>query len=277
MRTTHASPEPTDGRLWVSTSADGPLLHIQGLTKDFRGLRALDSYHLELNAGEVLGVIGPNGAGKTTLFNLITGMLRPTSGRVVWQNRDITHLNPDVIARTFQNIRLFTSMSVLDNVKSALQLHRPVDVASVLVSAPHFLRSEAKLHSDALEILEVFGLERYQASPARNLSYGDQRRLEMARALATQPQLLLLDEPTVGMNPSESRELLSLIRSLHQQYRLTIVLVAHDMQLVMGLCQRLQVLTNGMTIAEGEPSQVRSHPRVIEAYLGRVHTNAEVA
>jgi branched-chain amino acid transport system ATP-binding protein len=258
------------------------LVQIRGLTKDFRGLRALDSYHLDLCAGEILGVIGPNGAGKTTLFNLITGMLRPTAGQIVWQNRDITRLSPDAIARlgiarTFQNIRLFASMSVLDNVKTGLQLHRSVDVPSVLTSAPHFLRSESALHTEAMQILEFFGLERHRTYAAGNLSYGDQRRLEMARALATQPRLLLLDEPTVGMNPRESTELLGLIRLLHERYQLTIVLVAHDMQLVMRLCRRLQVLNNGRLIAEGEPSRVRSHPQVIEAYLGRVHTNADAA
>ncbi len=266
----------------ASGSGNSALLQIRGLTKDFRGLRALDSYPMDLCAGEILGVIGPNGAGKTTLFNLITGMLRPTAGQIVWQNRDITRLSPDAIARlgiarTFQNIRLFASMSALDNVKTGLQLHRAADVPSVLMSAPHFLRSESALHAEAKQILEFFGLERYQTFAAGNLSYGDQRRLEMARALATQPRLLLLDEPTVGMNPRESHELLGLIRVLHDQYKLTIVLVAHDMQLVMRLCHRLQVLNNGRLIAEGEPGRVRSHPEVIEAYLGRVHTNAEAA
>jgi branched-chain amino acid transport system ATP-binding protein len=255
------------------------LLQIEGLTKDFRGLRAIDSHSLRIEPGQVLGVIGPNGAGKTTLFNLITGLVTPTAGSIRFQGREITRMRPDAIARlgigrTFQNIRLFGAMSVLDNVRAAAQLHAPRNPVSVLLSAPPFLRRERELADSARELLGIFGLERYEERPAAGLPYGDQRRLEIARALAIRPRLLLLDEPTVGMNPSESQELLELIQRVRELYRLTIMLVAHDLRLVMGLCGSIQVLTTGRLIAEGSPAEIRSHPRVIEAYLGRERANA---
>ena len=250
-----------------------PLLKIEGLAKDFRGLRALDDINLQVSEEEILGVIGPNGAGKTTLFNLITGLLPPTRGKICFLEREITHLGADKIthagiARTFQNIRLFFPISVLENVRVAQQLHIRTNPLSVFMSSKNFRHSEKELEAKSLELLQSFGLERYSDVPAGNLSYGDQRRLEIARALATSPRLLLLDEPTVGMNPSESQELLELILKLHELHHLTIILVAHDMRLVMGLCQRIQVINHGKTIAVGEPAEVRSMPKVIEAYLG---------
>ncbi len=255
------------------------LLEITGLTKDFRGLRAIDDHSLRVGAEQILGVIGPNGAGKTTLFNLITGLLLPTRGTIRFLGQDIVRLRPDAIARlgiarTFQNIRLFGAMTALDNVRVAQQLHAPCNPFSVLTSAPPFVRRERELAESSRELLRIFGLERYEDRPAGSLPYGDQRRLEIARALAMRPRLLLLDEPTVGMNPRESQDLLELIIRVREMYRLSIMLVAHDLRLVMGLCHTIQVLTNGRLIAEGPPALIRSHPGVIEAYLGRARAGA---
>jgi len=250
-----------------------PILRIQGLTKDFRGIHALSRVDLNLKCYEILGVIGPNGAGKTTLLNLITGLTQPTQGRILFLEREITRAAPEVVARlgigrTFQNIRLFGAMSVLNNVVVAQQMHTRSNPVAVLLSLPGFLQQEKQLQEKAMALLASFGLDRFRDLPAASLPYGSQRRLEIARALALEPRLLLLDEPTVGMNPSESQELLELILQLHKQYQLSIILVAHDMRLVMGLCQRIQVLNQGETIAVGNPDEVRSMPIVIEAYLG---------
>jgi branched-chain amino acid transport system ATP-binding protein len=255
------------------TKTSRPLLKIEGLTKDFRGLRALDDINLHVNEDEILGVIGPNGAGKTTLFNLITGLLPPSRGKIYFLEREITNLGADIvthagIARTFQNIRLFCSLSVLENVRVAQQLHIQTKPLSVFLSSPDFRRSEKELEAKSLDLLRFFGLERYRDLPAGNLPYGDQRRLEIARALATSPRLLLLDEPTVGMNPTESQVLLELILKLHELHHLMIILIAHDMHLVMGLCHRIQVINEGKTLAIGEPAEVRILPQVIKAYLG---------
>jgi branched-chain amino acid transport system ATP-binding protein len=250
-----------------------PILRIRELKKDFRGLHALSKLDLDLGTYEILGVIGPNGAGKTTLLNLITGLIQPTHGSIAFLERDITRTEPEVVARlgigrTFQNIRLFGAMSVLNNVCVAQQMRAHCNPVSVLFSSPGFLRQERQLKERSMALLESFGLDRYRDLPAASLPYGSQRRLEIVRALAVEPRLLLLDEPTVGMNPSESQALLELILQLHEQYRLSIVLVAHDMRLVMGLCQRIQVLNQGETIAVGKPDEVRAMPQVIEAYLG---------
>ncbi|MGB9640263.1 MAG: ABC transporter ATP-binding protein [Anaerolineales bacterium] len=251
-----------------------PILRINGLTKDFRGLRALSKVDLFVAEQEILGVIGPNGAGKTTLFNLITGLIHPTEGKIFFLNHDITNQEPDYITklgvgRTFQNIRLFNAMTVLDNVRVAMQLHSLINPFEVFISSPTFVAKENELENKALNLLTSFGLEKFRSHEASSLPYAHQRRLEIARALALQPKLLLLDEPTAGMNPSESQDLLQLILHLHEEYHLTIILIAHDMRFVMNLCQRVQVLNQGETIAVGLPDEVRSMPQVIEAYLGR--------
>ena len=256
------------------------LLEIDGLTKTFKGLHAVEGYRLRLRAGEILGIIGPNGAGKSTVFNLLTGHLRPTGGTIRFRGQDITRQPPERIARlgigrTFQNIRLFPGMTVLENVVCARQLNDRSSLAATLLSWPTIGRTEQRLVKLAREELGLFGLEERASAPATSLPYGDQRRLEIVRALALKPVLLLLDEPTAGMNSQESLRVLELIRRIREQYRLTIILVEHNMPLVMRLCERLQVLNYGQIIAEGTPEQVRADPRVVESYLGQVSEDAE--
>jgi branched-chain amino acid transport system ATP-binding protein len=250
------------------------LLEVRGLSKAFRGLHALDGYELSLKPLTIQGVIGPNGAGKTTLFHVLSGFLRPTAGSVRFAGEDITgapawKVSRLGIGRTFQNIRLFDDLSVLDNVRVSMQRRWPVSLVATLVSAPSFRRREAELEDEAVRLLELFGLAGRRNLPARNLPYGDQRRLEIARAVAARPQLLLLDEPNAGMNPIETQDLLRLIRRLRDEFRITVILVAHDIPLVMGLCDRIQVLNYGRLIAEGDPASVRANPDVVAAYLGQ--------
>ena len=252
---------------------DGVLLRAIDVSRYFRGLLALKNYQLELRRGEILGVIGPNGAGKTTVFNIITGFVRPSTGRVELLGRDITHLRPDQvarrgIARTFQTIRLFGKLSVLDNVKIAAQLHGRAGFWETLASSPAFYHKEAELERRAMQHLEELGLGNLHAVPAAALSYGNQRKVEIARALALKPCVVLLDEPAAGMNANETTELLGFIRQIHSRYALSTIVVEHDMSLIMRLCDRIQVLNYGQTICEGAPEQVRSNPAVIEAYLG---------
>jgi branched-chain amino acid transport system ATP-binding protein len=255
------------------TEADA-LLDVRGLSKSFRGLKALVDYELRLPARTIHGVIGPNGAGKTTLFHVLSGFLRPTSGTIHFDGTDITGRPAYAvarlgIARTFQNIRLFGDLPVVDNVKAGLQAHAPRSLVGTLLSTPGFRRQEQALDDRARELLTLFGLDPQRGRLARHLPYGDQRRLEIARAVATDPRILLLDEPNAGMNPVETQELLELIRKIRDERGITIVLVAHDIPLVMNLCERIQVLNYGRTIAEGDPAAVRNHPEVIAAYLGQ--------
>ncbi len=263
-----------EARLTDSPLETTPLLEARSLSKSFRGLHALVDYDLRLEPLTIHGVIGPNGAGKTTLFHLLSGFMQPTSGSISFEGRDITGTRAFNVARlgvgrTFQNIRLFGELSVLDNVKVALQRRSKPSTLGVLLSSPSFRRAERELDDRALELLEMFGLAGQRDRTARNLPYGDQRRLEIARAVGIQPKVLLLDEPNAGMNPIETQALLALIRRLRDELGITIVLVAHDIPLVMNLCDRIQVLNYGRLIAEGDPASVRANPDVIAAYLGQ--------
>ncbi len=250
------------------------ILAIEGLTHRFGGLAAVSEFSLEVAPGELVGLIGPNGAGKTTIFNLITGVFRISRGRVRFQGQDITswpshRITAGGIARTFQNIRLFKELSVLDNVRlGAFSRHR-YGLGEALLRLGRFRPEERQWRDKAYALLERFNLSRYAQAQARHLPYGEQRRLEMARALISEPRLLLLDEPAAGMNAGEAEALMALIREVKEDFGLTIILIEHQMRVVTGLCQRVKVLDFGVTIAEGPPEQIQRDPRVLEAYLGR--------
>jgi branched-chain amino acid transport system ATP-binding protein len=251
-----------------------PILSVSGLSKRFGGLVALADYDLRLAAGTIHGVIGPNGAGKTTLFNLLSRMVAPTSGTIEFDGQDITRLPSDRVARlgitrTFQNIRLFDDLSVLDNVKVGVQAHHPERWLATLLSRPSFRSREAEIEARARELLAMVGLGASASRTASSLPYGDQRRLEIARALAVEPRILMLDEPNAGMNQVETESLLGLVRRIRDDLRVTVILIAHDIPLVMNLCDRIQVLNFGELIAEGDPLTVRADPRVVAAYIGR--------
>ena len=247
----------------------------QELVMQFGGLLAVDRVSIKLQPGELVGLIGPNGAGKTTVFNMITGAFMPTSGRTLWQGRDITQLpvhqiTARGIARTFQNIRLFTDMTVLENVMVSFHHKIQTRFWEAMLGLSSYRREEARMLDRAMHFLQELGLAHLSSEKASSLPYGQQRRLEIARALATKPKLLLLDEPAAGMNPLETMELAELIQEIRQKYSLTIFLIEHDMKFVMRLCERIKVLDYGETIAEGTPGEIQRNPEVIKAYLGDV-------
>ena len=250
------------------------LLKVEGLEKRFGGIVALADYDVEIRPGELVGLIGPNGAGKTTVFNLLSGVLKPTDGRIFYDGQDITRLRPDQnaamgIARTFQNIRLFNELSVIDNVKVAFHMRIGSGFWKTLFHTPGYRSAEDEMEQKSREFLELLDLQAIKDEPVKNLPYGVQRRVEIARAMATLPKLLLLDEPAAGLNLNETDDLIKTIRTIHDKYGLTIFLVEHDMKFVMTICQRIQVIDQGRMLTMGSPEDIRNNPQVIEAYLGK--------
>ncbi len=250
-----------------------PILEVKGITRRFGGLVAVNKVSFTVNKNEIFGLIGPNGAGKTTLFNLITGLIPPSEGKLIYEGQEISKLRPykiaaKGIARTFQNLRLFGNLSALENVAIAHHIHNKTGVIKGVLGLPPAAQEEQQTFSKALELLELVGLAQRAEEKARNFAYGDQRRLEIARALALKPKLLLLDEPAAGMNPNEKGALSELIRQIRSSFNLTVILIEHHVPLVMGLCDRIAVLDFGQLIALGEPEKVKNDRAVIEAYLG---------
>lgn len=249
------------------------MLEVKNIGISFGGLKAVDNFSLTLEENELSGLIGPNGAGKTTLFNLLTGVYRPDKGSIRLDGKELTgksiiEINQAGIARTFQNIRLFSNLSVLDNVKAGLHNHYPYTTLEGILRLPRFRAQEKEMNRRATELLEVFHLEQFADTRAKNLPYGSQRKLEIARALATEPKLLLLDEPAAGMNPNETAELMETIQLVQKRFRMTILLIEHDMKLVSGICERLTVLNFGKVLKQGETQEVLHDPEVVKAYLG---------
>lgn len=249
------------------------LLKAEGLGIQFGGLKAVDEFNFEIEKNQLYGLIGPNGAGKTTIFNLLTGVYKPTSGQITFDGKTIIKMKPNQItelgiARTFQNIRLFKNMSVIDNVKVGLHHSQNYSLFSTILNTPGYFKGEEAMEEVALSLLKVFGLEEFAYVKASNLPYGKQRKLEIARALATSPKLLLLDEPAAGMNPTETAELMETIKLVREKFSIAILLIEHDMKLVMGICEKIVVLNFGTTLAFGTPEEIRNNPEVVAAYLG---------
>lgn len=249
------------------------LLEVKSLGISFGGLRAVDDFNLKIEKGQLYGLIGPNGAGKTTVFNMLTGVYKPTDGSIFLDGENITgkktiDINKHGIARTFQNIRLFHQQSVIDNVKIGLHNEHTYSTLSGILRLPSYRKTEKIMNEKAIELLEVFDLQDEADILASNLPYGKQRKLEIARALATDPKLLLLDEPAAGMNPNETKELMETIRFVRDKFDMTVLLIEHDMKLVSGICEELTVLNFGQVLAQGKTSDVLNNPEVIKAYLG---------
>ena len=249
------------------------LLKAENVSEVFGGLKAVSDFDFHINPGELVGLIGPNGAGKTTAFNLFTGVYQPTTGTIMFDGKSIVGLKPYEItqrgiARTFQNIRLFSELTVLENVKIAFHFHVKYGLLESVLRIGRYFREEEQIEAESMKLLKIFHLEDKADEVAKNLPYGAQRRLEIARALAAKPKLLLLDEPAAGMNPQETKELMEMIRWIRQEFGLTVLLIEHDMSLVMGICERIYVLEYGMVIASGTPDVIKNDPEVIRAYLG---------
>ena len=250
-----------------------PILEVQDLGIDFGGLTAVNNLNMKIYPEQIDGLIGPNGAGKTTVFNMLTKVYQPTRGKIFLEGKDMEKLNPVEashagIARTFQNIRLFYNMSVIDNVKTGMHKHIRDSNFDAIFRTGRFRREEKEAQKEAEELLEIFHLSQYASLTAGNLPYGQQRRLEIARAMATRPKLLLLDEPAAGMNPQETEELMAMIREVRDHFKIAILLIEHDMQLVMRICEHITVLNYGMLLAEGTPQEIQNNPEVIKAYIG---------
>ena len=249
------------------------VLEVRGLGIDFGGLTAVNDLDLDIYQGEIYGLIGPNGAGKTTVFNMLTKVYQPSRGTIHLCGQDMAKLNPVTaniagVARTFQNIRLFNKLTVLDNVKTGMHNSIKYGKLAAVLRLPSYYRAEKEAYEKAMELLTILGLDQYADTEAGNLPYGAQRRLEIARALATDPKLLLLDEPAAGMNPQETEELMAMIRKVRDYFKISVLLIEHDMKLVMGICERITVLNFGQLLAQGLPAEIQSNKEVIKAYIG---------